>query len=174
VVDDDGNLELRVTEHQVLPCQTDRRTAWWAVILAMASCVIMAVSAVILAVVMINMMHERSRIRAEADREVNELKHVEVDQSAEIEQLRHTVNDQTTALQCRAELNGELQQALAHGDIASLELLLETADNFDKVLHRRAVTPEQLETAIKDARVALGRAVGETDKYIRSLTGCSD
>ena len=41
MVDDDGNLELRVTEHQVLPCQTDRRTAWWAVILAMASCVIM-------------------------------------------------------------------------------------------------------------------------------------
>lgn len=150
-VDEDGNLELRITERK-FPCDTDRRTAWWSVIMAMALAILATITALAFALILI-------RERTSFQNQVND--------------LRSTIAEQDAALNCRAELNANLQSAIAESNEASVDLLIEVADQFYVVIKRGAPDPGILQQHIETTRDALNTAKTQAAVYDRAVGNCA-
>lgn len=158
MVNEDGNLELRVTERQVLPGEADRRLSWWTVLLSFPVTLIACATAVLCVVALLNDQADDERQRDESDREISRLSQI--------------VDAQDDALTCRGELNASLQAAVADAGAATNELTIEIAEQFDRVTSRLPVAREQLERRIAEARRALNRQAAQAAVYDRGVTRC--
>ena len=141
VVNEEGNLELQVTERR-LPCETDRRVAWWTVLLSYPITLIACATAIGALVVTVQVSDAEDRVRAEADREVTTLQRV--------------VREQDDALNCRARARATFEVAAAEADRAVNELELEVAQQFGLVLQfgREETDPPALRRKALIARQA--------------------
>ena len=146
------NVTTPVLEvHEQKVPASDRRLAWWTVLLAMAMAVLAAASSVLFA---IHGLEERERFEHQVD------------------ELETSLAAAQGANQCRAEAYTDLQNAINAAQGFGLDVLIETADQFNKVLRRQETAPFRLQQRVQWARDALDDARGAVITYQLTVEEC--
>ena len=164
MVNEDGDLQLRVTEHVSKP--PDRTWAFIGMILGMILGVAGATAAILSPLAV---MQDR-----QADRERDEATAVAMRELTESNaNLRRSNSALNSAANCRAVLSARLQSFNVSADSYSIELLIEVAEQFDRVLHREPPSRRALQPRIEDARRSLRDARIANIEYARDVQNCN-